>query len=313
MPSLGVLITYHNEKDLLKKCLESLLLQRFPPEEILVYDDASEAPARDYILPEWPVRVIRGEKNLGPSYGRNALLAASQSDYIHFHDSDDWFHPSWCRRVRELLEPGDLDAVFTEVASYIDGKLHRPKVLELERLVRGEDLVGFCLTHAMLVPAGTYRRSLIHSLGGYRTALWQSEDFDFHVRLAAKGIRYGLIDEALVHIRIRPESRSQNQNEVWVYRLRGLRLLISELDAKYQPAIAEAAVGIGSKLFQIGARTEAHEAFQLAQEVGPPRFEQQAAFYRYIAKCFGPETAEWMGLIYRRMLPTPLRQWVRKG
>ncbi len=311
-PSLGVLVTYYNERELVRKCLESLISQPEPPDEILVYDDASSFPARDYIPAEWPVRILRAEKNRGPSHGRNTLLSASTSDYIHFHDSDDWFHPEWCRKVRAKLNPEEVDAVFTEVGSF-DGKLHRDRVVGIARLIGGEELVRFCLIHAMLVPAGTYRRRLVDKLGGYRTELWQSEDFEFHCRLAAYGIRYALIDESLVHISIRPESRSQtDQKQVWNCRLSAIRLLFLDLPPKYYPTIAEAALEVGSKLFQMGARVEARKAFQLAREIGPPSYSQQMAAYRRVARVLGPEAAEWFGLVYRHLLPGPLRGWVRR-
>src|SRR5437867_4136279 len=93
--TLGVLITYYGERDLLRECVESLLVSGEAPDEILVYDDASEWPARDYIPKGASVKVIRGAVNRGPAHGRNVLLRTSRSDYVHFHDADDLFHHDW--------------------------------------------------------------------------------------------------------------------------------------------------------------------------------------------------------------------------
>jgi glycosyltransferase involved in cell wall biosynthesis len=311
-PSISVLITYYNECDLLTECLGSLRAQKRQVDEILVYDDASIEPAECYIPPGYSVRVIRGKVNRGPAYGRNVLLHASQSDYIHFHDADDLLHPDWYWRIHEAIEETRADAVFTEIASYSGDKLLCERVLGFDRLLAGEDLVHFCLRGAILSPAGTYRRSVAQSIGGYREALWQSEDFDFHVRLAASGIRYRVIVDPLVFIRIRPSGRSQNQLEVWTSAVEAIHKLSKELPQRYHHDLAEKAIQAGSVLFQLGAHSDARKAFQFARELGPPTFSQQRRLYRYVARTFGPEIAERAGMFYRRMIPGRFRSSLAK-
>lgn len=308
--TLGVLITYYGERELLRECVESLLAQQDRPEEILVYDDASDAPAEDYLPPDFPGRVIRGEVNRGPCHGRNVLLRLSDSDYVHFHDADDLFHPEWCRRVRAAIEETGADTVFTEISSYQNDKLFCERVLGLDRLTAGEDLVRFCLRGSMLVPSGTYRRELALSMGGYREALWQTEDYDFHVRLAIRKPRYTILADPLVWIRIRPAGRSQNRVEVWSSAVDAVRLLADEIPAAYRPDLADAAVRAGSVLFKAGARTQARSAFELAARIGPPTFGEQRGFYRTVARLFGPEAAEWIGTCYRSLVPRRLRGYM---
>src|SRR5438067_376518 len=103
-PSLAVLITYHNEQNLLTECLQSIANQTVKPSEILVYDDASTERASEFIPTGLPVKITRVEVTTGPSVGRNELLSCSQSDYIHFHDADDLFQPEWCQLVKEKLQ-----------------------------------------------------------------------------------------------------------------------------------------------------------------------------------------------------------------
>ena len=71
-PTLSVLITYYNEKDLVQKGLRSLLDQDQPPDEILLYDDVSEFPPEEYIPKDWPVKIYHGEKNQGPRKAQDA-------------------------------------------------------------------------------------------------------------------------------------------------------------------------------------------------------------------------------------------------
>ncbi|MDH3443154.1 MAG: glycosyltransferase [Deltaproteobacteria bacterium] len=308
--TLGVLITYHNEGELLGECIDSLLAGPEAPEEILIYDDASDFPASEYIPAGRSIRVIRGEENHGPSYGRNVLLRASQSDYIHFHDADDLFRPQWCQQVRRRIAETRVDVILTEVSSYRGQELKTERVLGLERHAAGDDLVRFCLRGSMLVPAGTYRRSSVLALGGYRETLWQSEDFDFHVRLAASGASYSVITEPLVVIRIRSAGRSQNRREVWESAVEAIEILALELPQQYKADLADAAARAGSALFKLGDRAEAREAFSLAYKLGAPSFAEQRRFYRVLAKICGPETAERWSLFYRTLMPGRFRQYL---
>src|ERR1044071_905867 len=187
---LSVLITYHNERQLLTNCLESLQKNARLPDQLLIYDDASTDPPEPYIPANVPARVIRGKVNCGPATARNRLLDAADGEYVHFHDSDDTFRPSWYEEVTSCLSSSGADAVFTEVASRQDGVLLSESVLGLAALEEHPDLIRFCIRGAMLVPSGTYRKQKVVDIGGYSKEFWQSEDYEFHIRLAASNLRY---------------------------------------------------------------------------------------------------------------------------
>jgi peptidoglycan/LPS O-acetylase OafA/YrhL/glycosyltransferase involved in cell wall biosynthesis len=282
-------------------------------DEILVYDDASSHPPEPYLPDGLRVRVIRGSRTSGPGFGRNVLLSKSQSDYIHFHDADDWFQPNWGARVRRAIDEKHVDAVFTEIASYRDGAIVNNKVLDLERFLLSGDLIRFCVAGVMLVPAGTYLRSSLLKMGGYRPGIWQSEDFDFHVRLALSGISYAVLTDPLVVIRLRSEGRSSNQVEVWACFVESLRLLGNEVPASYKRDLAERALDAGCVLFRLGEKDEARKAFALAEELGPPYYTNKRFLFRNVARLAGPEIAERVALCYRALLPEPLRRAVGRN
>jgi glycosyltransferase involved in cell wall biosynthesis len=308
-PSIGVLITYYDERELLQNCLESIANQSVEPDEVLIYDDASAAPAEAYVPAGFPVRILRADVNHGPSFGRNALLEASESTYVHFHDADDLFYPEWCARVRQVIEARAVDAVFTEIFSVGAEGVVSERVLGLESVADGTDLVRFCIRGVMLTQAGTYHRQAVLAIGGYRTDLWQSEDYDFHIRLAAHGIRYELITEPLVIQRLRPGARHFKWLEVWGSYLQAVERLSGELPAHYWPDLADAAARAGSALFQLGARDQARRAFALAGRIGPPRFSTQRRFYQVMSRAVGFETTEWLAQTYRSLLPHGFRAY----
>jgi glycosyltransferase involved in cell wall biosynthesis len=308
-PTVGVLITYYGERELLRECLDSLAGQRVAPDEVLIYDDASDTPASEYVPVGFPVRIIRSDVNHGPSYGRNALLRASKSAFVHFHDADDLFHPDWCARVRGVLDRQKTDAVFTEIRSFGPDGLVSERVLGLEQLAPGDDLVRFCIRGVLITQAGTYRRQSVLSIGGYRTDLWQSEDYDYHIRLAASGIRWEVIPDALVIQRLRPGARHYKWLEVWTSYLQAVERLSAELHHRYWPDLADAAVRAGSALFQLGDRDQAHHAFELATRIGPPNLSTHRRAYKVLTRTIGFESTERLAHSYRNLFPVGFRAY----
>lgn len=312
MTRIGILITYHNEGPLLTECLNSVCRQLQPGDGIYIYDDASVVAAAGHVPEGLRVTLIRGEVNRGPSFGRNTLLATCENEFVHFHDADDFFHPEWRRRVGGLLDE-NIDAVFTEVSAYTNNELTSGRVLGLSRLLEKNDLTRFCIGGSMLVPAGTYRRQVVLKINGYREDVWQSEDYDFHVRLAARRIRYAAIADSLVGIRVRGEGRSQNRVEVWASAARAVERLSTELPPEYSVDLANAASRAGAQLFRLGASRESDEAFRVASKIGPPSFVNEKLSYRLAAKACGPRFAERAGKFYRRLIPLSVRNALAKS
>jgi glycosyltransferase involved in cell wall biosynthesis len=309
--TLAVLVTYHNEASLLTECLESLRRAGRLPDEILLYDDASDVPPEAYIPPSVPVRVITGRENRGPAHARNVLLEASSCEYVHFHDSDDWFHPEWCSAVRGCIQSSHADAVFTELAAYDDGVLGTDSMMKLGGMA--DDLLAFALQVVLQTPSGTYRRDKVLNIGGYSDEISQSEDYDFHIRLAGSGISFAVIDRALVNVRIRPGSRSQDRVRLHADAVKVLEKRGIDLPERYRPMIAECLALRGASLYKLRAYREAKHAFQAAYVFGKPSFDYEHGAYRSIAKLCGPLVAERCGRIYRGLVPLRMRSMVRFG
>lgn len=310
---IAVLVTYHNEASLLTECLQSLCDADSLPDEIIVYDDASAVPPEPYIPDNLRVRVIKGRENHGPAYGRNVLLQASSCEYVNFHDADDLVASAWCDQVRARLDAVRPDVLFTEAASFCNGDLVQERVIGLQSLTEDRDLVRFCIRGAILPGAAIYQRERALEVGGYSTEYWQSEDYDFHIRLAHSGVNYDVICQPLLRIRMHEGNRSKDTVRVWVDAVRCLDELSGELGPGYAQDICDAVAKAGRTLYQAGALSEAEEAFRVAYRLGLPRFSEQTIWYRLLAQCGGPILAERVGRAYRKILPTAIRRSMQVG
>jgi glycosyltransferase involved in cell wall biosynthesis len=309
--NLAVLITYHDEGPLLTECLDSLRNGTSQPDEILVYDDASRIPPEPFVPPGMPVRIITGKENRGPSHGRNVLLNTSTGTHIHFHDADDLFAPDWCDAVRSKFEAEDVDAVFTDVARFQHGQGSEDGRTDLTELASKPDLVRYCLSHSLLPASATYLRRRVLDIGGYSESYCQSEDYDFHIRLAAGGLRFTVIPQPLVLQRLHDSNRSKDHLRVWSDGVKILETLAGELRPEYLPDVCDALARAGRVLFQLGAIAEARHAFVAASRFGCPRFQGESGAYRLTSRFCGPMAAERIGCAYRSLLPGSVRERLR--
>lgn len=307
---LSVLITYHNEGPWLTECLASVLPQLANDDEVIVHDDASRLPARSFLVGDARIKSIVSESNVGPARARNRLLEAASGELVHFHDADDVFDPSWRGRVLGAFDP-ETEVVLTDVQSFDDKGNHWAHVMGVEKLIQNGNFLAFALDGGVLVPSGTYRRATVRQIGGYREEMWQSEDYDFHIRLALANAKWRVITEDLVRIRRHDRQRSHLSREVWTSAVDALEHLAEQFPTTARPAAARAATRAASMLFAAGARADAERAFELADRFGGPRYDRPVM--QRMTAMFGAMQSETIAAAYRRLLPRSLRAHAQRS
>ena len=113
MPTISVAMATCNGARFLNEQLESLRNQTRPPEELVIFDDASEdqtlAEARAFARnAPFPVHLHARDHRVG--YERNFMEAAGlcTAELIAFCDQDDVWHESKLLRVEQEFAAGDL-------------------------------------------------------------------------------------------------------------------------------------------------------------------------------------------------------------
>ena len=300
-PTLGILITYFNERELIRECVDSLLRGTEQPDEILIYDNGADEPAQRYLPPDLPLRILRGDGNKGPSYSRNILLNASRSDYVHFQDADDLFEPEMVARLRAAIvhAPG---LVVNEITRMCVTGERQQGFLRLQQLRSHGDLKRFCIECGMSTQSGTARRELLAKLGGFDETLWHKEDVDVFFRMALADCSYQVIDEPLITIRQRVTSHSTKPVESALHSFRFLKKLHTlAVPAEYHFMLCEYAGNCGVWLHQAGLRAEAAEAIQMAKAFGRPSYTTYPPKLRFLAGTLGVKMTENLRSMWREM------------
>lgn len=208
-PEVSTIIPMYNGAETIARTLASVNAQTIPGIEILVVNDGSTDAGPEIVgaLAERDRRIRRIDRpNGGLPAARNTGLDAAAGRYVHFLDADDTIEATAYERMLDADRHAGTGAVVaghevrTMDGAVIDTILPQRADVGLDDLV---DRVGF-VCHAPLL-----RRDRV---GGLRfdETFRSYEDLDFWFRLGETGLRWVVVNEALVHYAMRPGSMSRN-------------------------------------------------------------------------------------------------------
>lgn len=103
---------YNIEKDLLNKCIDSIINQTYRNLEIIMIDDGSKKECADECdrLGQTDSRIIViHQKNTGVSGARNAGLDIARGDYLGFVDPDDYVNEDMYKSMLQQIEKDGSD------------------------------------------------------------------------------------------------------------------------------------------------------------------------------------------------------------
>ncbi|MCX6340255.1 MAG: glycosyltransferase [Candidatus Aureabacteria bacterium] len=93
---VSLYIPCYNAAKTLKSCLESILAQTYPVDEIIIVDDGStdETVA---IASRYPVKIIRHQKNFGLAASRNTAFRTARNEFVAAVDADVALDRDWLK------------------------------------------------------------------------------------------------------------------------------------------------------------------------------------------------------------------------
>lgn len=182
-PRVSMVMPVHNGARWLADAIGSILAQDFTDFELILVDDASQdmSPAimADAAARDPRVRLVTLETNAGLPGALNHGFAAARGALHSWTSDDNLLRPRMLGRLAATLDAHpEADVAYADFTLIDeDGtELGRSRVGPIERLLHGNN-IGACFL---------YRARVTEALGGYDTALFGVEDYDFWLRAAQR-------------------------------------------------------------------------------------------------------------------------------
>jgi len=177
----------------LLRCIDSLRYIEHLEPEIIVFDDASDVPARETLKSRPQVRIIRDDRGPGNIVGRNALMKAALAETVLLLDDDAaLLNGSGVERGMRIIQSDRQVGAVAFAQANADGtpwpEGMQPGRGHTSRYVPA--FIGF---------AHLLDRAVFLSLGGYRESfVFYGEEKEYCLRLLDRGHRVVYLPDALV-------------------------------------------------------------------------------------------------------------------
>lgn len=203
---ISIITPSFNQGPFLEATIRSVLDQEYPDLEYIIVDGGSADESVSIIgrhasrLAWWV-----SEKDGGQSDAINKGLQRATGDVMAWLNSDDVYCPGALRRVADFfLAHPECDAVVgdLEIISRHGVKLDLKKAVPV---TFRRNLYSGC---AVPQPATFFTRRALQRTGLVDTSLHYQMDYEFFLRMQAKGVAFGLIREPLARFRLHGDSKT---------------------------------------------------------------------------------------------------------
>lgn len=121
--NISVVIPVYNVERNLRRCVDSVIAQKYASLQIILVDDGStDTSGRicdEYQKENKKITVIHQE-NQGPSVARNNGVACATGDYVLFLDSDDWLTTGFFHKIAQAVVNEENIDVLIYAAEKVD-------------------------------------------------------------------------------------------------------------------------------------------------------------------------------------------------
>ncbi len=198
-PLWSVIIPTYNRPDLLADCLESILAQSIPTEQmqILVVDDCSPTDIESLVrkVGNGRIQYHRHDHNLGNSATFNTGINLATGEWIHILHDDDWVLPNFYNKFQQAItkfpDSNTANSVGAICCRYAiaDSNKNWSGLSQLHQSEGGilQNWLSIVATNnPVSPPAVVIRRSVYERLGGFYGGFISSnsEDWEMYKRVA---------------------------------------------------------------------------------------------------------------------------------
>ena len=232
-PTVSVIIPTYNRANMIVPCIESVLAQSYPVNEIIVIDDGSTDDTIEQLeVYKEKLIILKTNTQSGAQAARNIGIKAAKSEWIAFLDSDDEWLPNKMEKQISALKKYNYDQ-WTVVHGdcYIKNlNSNKKKYWQLED-IDGENVYKQILSKSnTLFPAILTSKNALTKINFLDENTPSYHEWDTAIRLA-KYCRFIHIQEPLFIYNIHKNTISKNSDKS----VQGYQYIIN----KYQDEIKE--------------------------------------------------------------------------
>ena len=179
-----------NAEKYIKFCLEAVLKQSYPIEEILIIDDASTDKTTE-LVSQFPVKLIRHPVNKGLASVRNTAIKNAKANFLASLDADCVPERDWLQKLMRNFSSKVAGVGGRLLESYADSSMDMWRAVHMKQEWGGErsSFVSF-----LYGSNSVFKKENLRRLGGYKERYSNNyEDVDISQRIKKKG--YALIYE----------------------------------------------------------------------------------------------------------------------
>jgi len=303
MGRVSAIITCYNQEETIGPAIESVAEQTCYDaiSEIIVVNDGS-TDGSEAVIRRWAGRCEKiryvSQENQGVSAARNAGIRRSSGDYVAFLDGDDL----WCEdRLEPQLEQARkhpaVGLFYGDVYSFKDDPNGKTRGYCTRFEHDGEDVLPRLYLHGgpILTPTTLIRSDCFDEVGFFDCSLWQGEDTDMWLRVAAEYPVHH-VGEPVALVRQENESLSLGIDEKAKYMLRGadkIADLYPELDPLRKGRKAKIHSGLSRNRLVAGDRLGAVKSALRAISLDP-RTPKHHATLGFALLPFGVRQLQWL-------------------
>ena len=206
-PRISVIIPVYNGAPYLCAAIDSVLMQTYPPSELIVVDDGStdDGAALVAALPA-PVAtrlILVRQTNQGPAAARNHGLQLATGELVAFLDADDlWLPEKLQQQVLQLNQDPALDGVVCHMESFLEPGVDWPQQRNKAYYEQRPPAYSLC---ALLV-----RKERLERVGWFDPNLRTAEDSDWFFRARDANLTIAVTPSVLLRRRFHATNLSHS-------------------------------------------------------------------------------------------------------
>ena len=181
-PTVSVVLSTYNRKEMLDRALRSVKGQSYPVEEIIVCDDGSTDGTQRELAPRFPDVTWIRQENKGVASARNHAIRTARGSWIALLDSDDeWKQEKLERQISLVASKPDSKACHTDEEWIRNGnQTILPQFMDKSP----QGLFSRSLRRCLICPSSALiHREVFSEIGLFDESFPVCEDYDFWLRL----------------------------------------------------------------------------------------------------------------------------------